>query len=151
MLTQNPLYHRTHDSLWMAGTFSGLRGGCSDLSGGWCTGHRGLNHPRSQDSLLPIRHLLINSETDSRVKWLVEKFSQFETRSAASKRPAIYSVHAEKWCLRVSVYCVCRDIHTNHNHSRNHTCTVHHLFLFITTNKSTIDQPRGLVVRVSDY
>ena len=36
-----------------------------------CGGHRGLAHPRSQDSLLPTRHLLINTETHSRVKWLV--------------------------------------------------------------------------------
>jgi len=73
-----------------------------------CGGHRGLAHPRSQDSLLPIRHLLVNTETDSRVKWLLEKFSVCVWRgvSAASKRSAMYSVHAEKWCLRVSVYCV---------------------------------------------
>ena len=82
----------------------------------------GLVHPRSQDSLLPTRHLLINTETDSRVKWLVESFSQCVWRavSAARKRPVIYSVHAEKWCLHVCI--VCRELHTNHNHSRNHKC-----------------------------
>jgi len=32
----------------------------------------GLAHPRSQDSLLPICHLLINTETVW-VKWLLEK------------------------------------------------------------------------------
>ena len=38
-----------------------------------CGGHRGLAHPCSQDSLLPIRHLLINTETESQVKRLLEK------------------------------------------------------------------------------
>jgi len=85
-----------------------------------CGGHRRLVHPRSQDSLLPTRHLLISTEKDSRMKWLVEKFSQCVWRavSAASKRPAIYSVQVEKWCLRVCI--VCRELHTNHNHGRNH-------------------------------
>jgi len=73
-----------------------------------CGGHRGLAHPRSRDGLLPTRHLLINTETYSRVKWLVENFSQCVWRAvrAASKRPAIYSAHTEKWCLCVCVLCV---------------------------------------------
>ena len=80
----------------------------------------GLAHPHSQDSLLPTRYLLMNTGTDSRVKWWVENFSQCVWRavSAASKRPGIYSEHAEKWCLRVCT--ACREIHTNHDHSRNH-------------------------------
>jgi len=45
--------------------------------GGWrWGGHRGLANPRNQDSLLPIRPLLINTETDLQVKWLLGKFSQ---------------------------------------------------------------------------
>jgi len=57
---------------------------------------------------LPIRQLRTNTETDSRVKWLLEKFSQFVRRGVqqASGRQ-YYSVQA-KWCLRVSVYCVSR-------------------------------------------
>ena len=43
---------------------------------GLCGRHCGLAHPRSLDSLLPIHHLLINTEADSRVKWLLEKFIQ---------------------------------------------------------------------------
>jgi len=82
---------------------------------------RGVANPRSQDSLLPTHHLVINTGTDSRVKWWVENFSQCVWRvvSAASKRQAIYSVYAEK-CLRVCT--VCREIHTNNNLSGNHMC-----------------------------
>ena len=67
----------------------------------------GLAHPRSQDSLLPTCHLLINTETDLRVKWLVENFIQcvWCAVNGASKWLAIYSVHAEKWRL-TCVYCV---------------------------------------------
>ena len=52
--------------------------------------NRGLAQPRSQDSLWPTRRLLINTETDSRVKWLVENLSQCVcvTRSECSKRAA---------------------------------------------------------------
>ena len=39
-----------------------------------CGGHRGQAHPRSQYSLLPTRHLLIYTESDSWMEWLVEKF-----------------------------------------------------------------------------
>jgi len=46
--------------------------------------------PCSQDSLLPICHLLINTEADSWVKWLLEKFSQCvcATQSECSKQAA---------------------------------------------------------------
>jgi len=68
----------------------------------------GLAHPHGQDSLLPIHHLLINTETYSRVKWLLEKFSQCVWRavSAASKQPTIENVHTEKWCLHECVLFV---------------------------------------------
>ena len=94
--------------------------GVQRSGGGGVCGQRGLAHPRSQDSSLPTHHLLINTETDSRVKWLVDNFSHcvWHAVSAASKQLAIYSVRAEKWCLRVCI--VCRELHTNHNHSRNH-------------------------------
>ena len=36
----------------------------------------GIAHPRSHDSVLPICHILMNIETDSRVKWLLENVSQ---------------------------------------------------------------------------
>jgi hypothetical protein len=41
-----------------------------------CGGHRGLTHPRNQDSLLPTCYLVINTGTESQVKWRVENFSQ---------------------------------------------------------------------------
>ena len=36
----------------------------------------GLDHPHSQDSILPTGYLIINTETDTGVKWLVKNFSQ---------------------------------------------------------------------------
>jgi len=72
------------------------------------SGHRGISHPRTQDSLLPICYRLMNTETDSRVKWLLEMVSQCVWRGvgAAGKRPAIKSVQVKKWCLRDCVLCV---------------------------------------------
>ena len=75
----------------------------------WCGGHSGLAHPHSQDSLLPICHLLINTETDSRVKWLVEKFSQCVcvcvTRSECSKQAA-----GNIQCARGEVVLTCECV-----------------------------------------
>ena len=86
-----------------------------------CGGHCGLAHPRWPDSLLSISHLL-NTETDSRVKWLLEKFSQCvcdaEWVQQASGRQ--YTVCTRRSGAWVWVCIVCRDLHTNHNHSRNH-------------------------------
>jgi len=74
MLIQNRFHHRPHHSLWTTVTRPGLPGDTVVSAGwGWCGGHRGLAHPRSQDSLLPTRHL-INTESDSRVECPVEKF-----------------------------------------------------------------------------
>ena len=73
-----------------------------------CGGHRGLAHPHSEDSLLPTRHLLINTGTDSRVKWRVENFGQSVcvTRSECSKQAAgnIQCARGKVVCARV--YCV---------------------------------------------
>ena len=73
----------------------------------WCGGHRRLDHPRSQDSLFPIRHLLTNTETESWVKWVVENFCQCVTRfRAACERLAAGSEHMRKRGAYVGVYCV---------------------------------------------
>ena len=59
-----------------------------------------LAHSRSQDSLLPIRHLLINSETESRVKWLLLDYSVCWTGVSAGS----------KLCARGEVVLTCECV-----------------------------------------
>ena len=76
-------------------------------SEGTCGGHRGL------------AHLLTNTETESRVKWLLRKCSQCLTWSECSKQAAGNRQCARGEVVLTCVCIVCRKLHTNHNHSSN--------------------------------
>ena len=125
---RSPYWHRirftTVHSLVLT-TRSGRRVRFPDCLGlqrsrrGWCGGHRGLDHPRSQDGLLPIRHLLIDTDrfASEVATWIVQSVYVWRGVSAASKRPAIQ-------CARRKVVLTCECVlcveFYNPNHSRNH-------------------------------
>ena len=103
-----------------------------------CGGHRGLAHPRSQDSLLPIRHLLIITETDSRVKWLLES-SVSVCDSECSKQAAGNIQCASGEVVFTCEYVLCVESYipstitaeTTHTHTHTHTHTYIYIYIYI--------------------
>ena len=113
LLTKNPLHHR---SLLPASRLA-LDGGyafqitwwCSRLSGGGGGGTAGLAHPRSQDSLLPTCHLLINTDrfASEVATGKVQSVCACVTRSECSKRAA-GNIHVQ--CERREVVLTCECV-----------------------------------------
>ena len=94
---------------WFAVLGNFLRGKPKYTSERTCGGHRDLAHPRRRDSLLPTRHLLINTESESLWKWLVEKFQSVcgcdaQWVQQASGRQ--YRVYTRRSGAYVCVLCV---------------------------------------------
>jgi hypothetical protein len=91
----------------------------SKLKKKWVCG--GCPQPHSQDSLSSTRCLLINTETESRVKWQLEKFSQ----------------------------CMCDEIRELFESRWSHQCSVYVVFRYVFSCHTLFTRTRALLFRVS--